>query len=131
MITPGKGLLSPDVLCGVRELDEIACVEVDARNAEHVRPLTEGARSLAQSIPAECRAVLLGSVATSKYTAPLLDVFGERLVYPAEFRGRGDMSRGGLLLRAAAAGQELAYEPVPAVPTPSRRPQSRLPAAAQ
>lgn len=46
-------------------------------------------------------AVLLGSIATGKYVDTLLAVFGERLVFPATFVGRGDMSRGGLLLRAA------------------------------
>ena len=56
--------------------------------------------------------VLLGSVAQAKYTAPLLEVFGERLLFPKEFVGRGDMSRGGLLLRCAAAREELAYVPV-------------------
>jgi hypothetical protein len=56
--------------------------------------------------------VLLGSVASDKYVEILGRVFGSRLVFPADFVGRGDMSRGGLLLRAAAAGQELDYVPV-------------------
>jgi hypothetical protein len=34
---------------------------------------------------------------------------GERLHYPSSFVGRGDMSRGGLLLRHAASGVELDY----------------------
>ena len=49
--------------------------------------------------------VLLGSVATDKYVGPLLDVFGDRLYFPATFAGRGDMSRGGLLLRARGEDQ--------------------------
>ena len=53
--------------------------------------------------------VLLGSIATGKYVDPLLAVLGERLLFPADFVGRGDMSRGGLLLRCARAGTELAY----------------------
>ena len=48
----------------------------------------------------------------SESIAEMLDVFGERLRFPAEFVGRGDMSRGGLLLRKAAEGAELAYVPV-------------------
>ena len=44
---------------------------------------------------------MLGSVATGKYVDVLLDVAGERLLFPTEFVGRGDMSRGALLLRAA------------------------------
>jgi hypothetical protein len=56
--------------------------------------------------------VLLGSIATGKYTSALLEVFGRRLLFPAAFVGRGDMSRGGLLLRAARSGEELSYIPV-------------------
>jgi len=56
--------------------------------------------------------VLLGSIATAKYVEPLLAVLGERLRFPADFVGRGDMSRGGLLLRHASDGTELEYEPV-------------------
>ncbi len=56
--------------------------------------------------------VLLGSVASAKYTAPLLEVFGERLLFPVDFVGRGDMSRGGLMLRHARSGIELPYVPV-------------------
>jgi hypothetical protein len=54
--------------------------------------------------------VLLGSVATGKYVDVLLEVVGERLLFPTAFIGRGDMSRGALLLRAARDGRELAYE---------------------
>jgi hypothetical protein len=56
--------------------------------------------------------VLLGSVASEKYVQVLSAIFGSRLVFPSDFVGRGDMSRGGLLLRAAAAGRELEYVPV-------------------
>ena len=56
--------------------------------------------------------MLLGSVASGKYTGPLLEVFGERLLFPADFVGRGDMSRGGLMLRRALSGIELPYIPV-------------------
>src|SRR6185295_18728316 len=56
--------------------------------------------------------VLLGSIATGKYVDVLLDVVGERLLFPTEFVGRGDMSRGALLLRAARSEVELGYAPV-------------------
>jgi hypothetical protein len=39
-------------------------------------------------------------------------VFGDRLVFPAAFVGRGDMSRGGLCLRCVENGEELEYTPV-------------------
>jgi hypothetical protein len=56
----------------------------------------------------------------------LLAVLGERLHFPAEFVGRGDMSRGGLLLRAVRAGVELAYLPVAGAVRHGARPP-RLP----
>jgi hypothetical protein len=56
--------------------------------------------------------VLLGSIASDKYVATLLDVFGERLMFPSAFIGRGDMSRGGLLLRASRDGTALEYAPL-------------------
>src|SRR5207249_11010874 len=59
----------------------------------------------------ECEVVLLGSIASGKYVEPLLPIFGSRLVFPRDFVGRGDMSRGGLMLRSATAGQELEYIP--------------------
>ena len=42
----------------------------------------------------------------------LLSAFPQELLFPAEFVGRGDMSRGGLLLRSVDAHLELAYVPV-------------------
>jgi hypothetical protein len=55
---------------------------------------------------------LLGSIATPKYLEPMVGVFGDRLLFPQEFIGRGDMSRGGLLLRQVRAGEELTYVPL-------------------
>jgi hypothetical protein len=70
------------------------------------------AEALAREIGPDCDVVLLGSIASTKYVGVLLDVFGSRLLFPRDFVGRGDMSRGGLMLRAAAAGIELEYQPV-------------------
>jgi len=53
--------------------------------------------------------VLLGSIATAKYADVLLDALGELLLFPPDFVGRGDMSRGGLLLRCVRGGTELQY----------------------
>jgi len=39
----------------------------------------------------------------------LWPIFGDRLRFPTAFAGLGDMSRGGLLLRAARENRELAY----------------------
>jgi len=61
------------------------------------------------------QAVLLGSIASGKYVDVLGPALGARLHYPPAFIGRGDMSRGGLLLRHAAAGTELDYAPLSTV----------------
>ena len=112
VITPGFGLVPPDAVVGADMLRAIAAVPVDAADARYREPLARHAQTLAEAAGPECRPVLLGSVATEKYVEPLLEVFGERLLFPAEFVGRGDMSRGGLMLRCARAGVELTYMPV-------------------
>jgi hypothetical protein len=81
------------------------------------------------ALPRDGEVVLLGSVASAKYVDPLLSVFGQRLSFPPTFVGRGDMSRGGLLLRCVRSGEELEYAPVDGAvrhgPRPPRLP--RLP----
>jgi hypothetical protein len=57
-----------------------------------------------------------------RFRAPLL----ESASIPTAFVGRGDMSRGGLLLRSADAAQELDYMPVAGAPRRGPRP-ARLP----
>jgi len=112
VITPGHGLCRPSTPVRASDLAAIAQVDVDAKNPLFVEPLLRDARLLREAVSSETEIVLLGSVATTKYVDPLLAVFGERLLFPRAFVGRGDMSRGGLLLRAARAGDELAYVPV-------------------
>ena len=111
VITAGKGLAPPEATVTLDVLREIAAVPVDAADARFRGPLKEHALVLREAAGPECEIVLLGSVATEKYMQPLLEVFGERLLFPAEFVGRGDMSRGGLMLRCARAGVELTYVP--------------------
>ena len=110
VITTDRGLLSADVPVGSRELREFVTGDIRANHPGYREPL---ARDLAQlSRAADADVVLLGSVATSKYVDVLLEFLGERLLFPREFVGRGDMSRGALLLRAARSGEELSYQPV-------------------
>jgi hypothetical protein len=87
----------------------IAKVEVHASSPRHADTLAGDAADLLRVTRDSTEYVLLGSVATSKYVRPLLSVFGYLLMFPSEFLGRGDMSRGGLLLRAAREGKELDY----------------------
>ncbi len=111
VIAAGKGLAPPEAIVTLDVLREIAAVPVDAADPRFRGPLKDHALVLREAAGPECEIVLLGSVATEKYMQPLLEVFGERLLFPAEFVGRGDMSRGGLMLRCARAGVELTYVP--------------------
>lgn len=112
VITPGRGLLPADMLIRLEDLQQMATVEVDEAVPAFREPLVRDATALANNLGPEDRIVLLGSVATDKYAGPLLDVFGDRLHFPPTFAGRGDMSRGGLLLRSARAGTPLEYAPL-------------------
>jgi len=112
VIAPGRGLLPADVLIRVDDLRKMATVPVDEAEPAFRDPLVRDATALHRGLEADDRVVLLGSVATDKYVGPLLDVFGDRLLFPATFAGRGDMSRGGLLLRCARTGTSLEYVPV-------------------
>jgi hypothetical protein len=93
-------------------LREFAGVDVAAGNAAYRAPIDRDAEALAARIGARTPVILLGSIATGKYVDLLAPWFGDRLRYPPAFIGRGDMSRGGLLLRHAAAARELDYEPL-------------------
>ena len=112
VITPGFGLVSPDWRLTSERLKKMRKIDVDAANRRYAKPLRESAEALAARLDGNSQVVLLGSVATGKYVDVLDRVFGARLLFPSEFVGRGDMSRGGLLLRAARTGEELAYRPV-------------------
>ncbi len=112
LIVPGAGLVPPDTPVSIEQLRSIANVPVDEHNPVYRDALLRDARLLNEHAGPTCRHVLLGSVASGKYTSPLLEIFAERLVFPADFVGRGDMSRGGLMLRCADSGIELRYVPV-------------------
>ncbi len=112
IIVPGIGLLPPDTRLNADQLRAIASVPVDEGNPAYLLPLVRDAKLLGGFAGRDCQYVLLGSVATEKYTRPLIEVFGDRLLFPADFTGRGDMSRGGLMLRCARSGTELSYVPV-------------------
>jgi hypothetical protein len=71
--------------------------------------------------------VLLGSIASDKYVNVLLDIFGEALLFPREFVGRGDMSRGGLMLRQVEDREELEYIPVAGAVRRGGRPAKLMP----
>jgi len=112
VITPTAGLRAADTLVTIAALRAFALVDVAPDNPKYRRPLEGSAKAIAADIGADCEVVLLGSIASPKYVDVLHGIFGDRLVFPAAFVGRGDMSRGGLLLRCVSSAEELAYVPI-------------------
>jgi hypothetical protein len=131
IITPNAGLRVPETLVRRTALRAFAGGDVDPDNASYRRPLERSARALLDEVGADCEVVLLGSIASPKYVAVLLRIFGDRLSFPIDFVGRGDMSRGGLLLRKAREGGELAYAPVAGAVLHGSRPPKLPPIGAQ
>lgn len=109
VITTNSGLLAPNTIVTPESLRAFGTVDIHVDDPRYHGPLRRDAEKLAARLNRRGRAVLLGSIATAKYREVLLAAFGRRLVFPKDFVGRGDMSRGALLLRAAAAGRELPY----------------------
>jgi hypothetical protein len=108
VLTAGGGLCDLDERVTLPRLERWANVVVSEKNPHFTAPLIRTA-SEALASHAATRFVLLGSVATNKYVAPLLDVFGDRIFFPKAFAGLGDKSRGALLLGAVREHRELAY----------------------
>jgi len=109
VITPNAGLRPPETVVTATAVRRFAGADVDAANPSYRRPLERSCRALVREIGPDCDVVLLGSIASAKYVDVLVGIFGDRLRFPIDFVGRGDMSRGGLLLRKAAEGVELNY----------------------
>jgi hypothetical protein len=109
VITPNAGLRAADTPITLASFRRFASVAIDLQNRTYSTPLDRGARALRAAVGPDCEVVLLGSIASGKYADLLLPVFGDRLLFPPDFVGRGDMSRGGLMLRRAADGVELQY----------------------
>lgn len=127
VITSNRGLLPVDHRITADGLRAFSDVPIDALDERYSRPLIRDATALSRSHSGSV--VLLGSIATGKYVDHLLPIFGENLQFPVEFVGRGDMSRGGLLLRSAIANQVLTHVPVTGALRHGRRPPKLVPQA--
>ena len=127
VITPNAGLRSAETPVTLDSLRAFAGADIDCDNPAYRAPLEHGARALFEAIGPDCEVVLLGSIASRKYVDVLLPIFGDRLVFPPLFVGRGDMSRGGLLLRCVTAGVELAYGPLSGAVRRGARPPKLAP----
>lgn len=122
VITSTRGLIEAGAMITLADLREFAEVDIDETDRRYREPLEQSVQRLVRVLPKECDIVLLGSIATGKYVDIFLEHFKTRLRFPAEFVGRGDMSRGGLLLRCAADRQELEYVAVAGAALNGRRP---------
>ena len=128
VITTGSGLREADTPITADAIRSFAGVDISASNASYRQPLERTARWVLDEGGDDMEVVLLGSIASGKYVDVLGPVFGERLVFPPSFVGRGDMSRGGLMLRAAASGEELEYAPIAGAVRHGARPPKLDPA---
>jgi hypothetical protein len=122
VITADRGLVPPETRLRTDDLDRFCQVDISAADERYLAPLRRDASDVARKLATDTTVVLLGSIASGKYVDVLLDVFAERLVFPSDFVGRGDMSRGGLLLRSARERRELGYIPVAGAIRHGKRP---------
>ena len=112
IISAGGGLCQLEERVSADRLKAWAGVAIDEDNPHFAVPLLRHCSQLLDTYPAATRFVLLGSLASNKYVAPLLEVLGARALFPSLFLGMGDMQRGALMLQAVRDGRELTYEPL-------------------
>jgi hypothetical protein len=112
VITTNGGLVAASTRITLADLAAFAAVDIRQPSEPFRAPLQRDAEAMAQTLGRHGEPILLGSIATAKYVDVLVSIFGKRLLFPVEFVGRGDMSRGGLMLRCVEQGKELSYVPV-------------------
>ncbi len=122
VITPTRGLVPAATPVTIADLCEFAEVDIAADDPRYRKPLERDLRRLMKQLTPEGDVVLLGSIATGKYVGVMLEILQERLRFPTDFVGRGDMSRGGLLLRCAVDRTELGYILVAGATRKGKRP---------
>jgi hypothetical protein len=122
VITTNRGLLRADTFVTLKELQRMGCIPIDASDPRYRRPLKRAISELHAQLDNSTDIILLGSIASGKYVDVLTQILGERLLFPIEFVGRGDMSRGGLMLRCVDESRELTYAPVMGATRHGQRP---------
>ena len=76
VIVPGVGLIPPETPVTITHLRATAEIPAAESNPAYRDALLEAARLLDEHAGTACSYVLLGSIASGKYTTPLLEVFG-------------------------------------------------------
>src|SRR5688500_18367455 len=84
VITPDRGLVSPDLRISLADLRAFSSSPVDVTNDRYRLPLERDARAVDAAVNGDVEVVLLGSIATGKYVDILQTVFDERLRFPEE-----------------------------------------------
>ena len=127
VITTDRGLVVPETPVTLDDLRAMGSTPIDSSDARYRLPLERTVCEMALAAGKKTTFVLLGSVATGKYVDVLKALLGERLLFPEEFVGRGDMSRGGLMLRCVEEKRELTYVPVHGSKRHGQRPPKLAP----
>jgi hypothetical protein len=89
VIAPGYGLVPPSWLIDPRKLKKLSEVPVDPDVTAYRAPLERHARGLVETLAADTRVVLLGSLLPGKYLQTLWPIFEEMLMVPKCFIGVG------------------------------------------
>jgi hypothetical protein len=129
VITPDRGLVPASTTLTINDIHSFGSVPIALSNPGFREPFRRDALALAGRLSPSAEVVLLGSISTDKYVAVLQEAFGDRLLFPTDFVGRGDMSRGGLLLRKVVENTELVYQPLQGAIRHGKRPAKLAPLA--
>lgn len=127
VITSNRGLLPLHAEIGLDDLKSFSLTPIASGESRYEIPLRRDLAKLVASEPVTTEFVLLGSVSTDKYVQALLAAFGKRLLFPSDFVGRGDMSRGGLMLRHSREQKELSYAVLATAVRKGKRPPKLTP----
>ena len=127
VITTDRGLVPPETRVTRDDILAFSRVDIATADERYVGPLRRDVEQLAALAARTTNVVLLGSIATGKYVDVLTGAFGRRVLFPAEFVGRGDMSRGGMLLRHARENRPLDYIPIEGAVRRGSRPPKLVP----
>jgi hypothetical protein len=129
VITSNQGLLPLHAPIGLDDLQSFSRTPIALGEPRYEEPLRRDLARLISDDNSATEYVLLGSVSTDKYTEALVSILGERVLFPVEFLGRGDMSRGALMLRQSRVGEELEYAPLAGILKPRKRLAKATPVA--